>query len=202
MVAHPERSKERGDARLFAQSRSPRRTRMTGMAVAVRLLDLPRMHPLLLWEPILPATCLVFRERGIEPPYRFVLAVEEVPGFGTDALDVEIDPGGVSAEWMERCARTFEPSRLIEFAAIAIAGLSLHSAGGHELVDLARRGSAADYLVDAARHHLEIAGRSRRRDLESAWEQKQPRLLERSERGCYPCISEFETCTGRLVFRG
>ena len=57
-------------------------------------------------------------------------------------------------------------------------------------------------LVDAARHHLEIAGRSRRRDLDTAWEQKQPRLLERSERGCYLCVSEFETCTGRLEFRG
>jgi hypothetical protein len=70
------------------------------------------------------------------------------------------------------------------------------------MVDVARRGSAADYLVDAARHHLEIAGRSRRRDLETAWEQKQPRLLERSQRGCYLCVTEFETFTGRLVFRG
>ena len=72
----------------------------------------------------------------------------------------------------------------------------------HELVDLTRRGSAADYLVDAARLHLEIGGRSRRRDLETAWEQKQPRLPERSPRGCYLCLSEFEAYTGRLAFRG
>jgi hypothetical protein len=172
------------------------------MAVGVRLRDLPRMHPLLLWDPIIPATCSVFRQRGVEPPFRLVFCVEDVPGFGTDTLQLEIDPSGVSAETIERCERTFEPSRHIEFAAIAVAGLVLQVAGSHELVDLARRGSAADYLVDAARHHLEIGGRSRRRDLDTAWEQKRPRLLEHSARGCYLCLSEFETYTGRLAFRG
>ena len=49
----------------------------------------------------------------------------------------EINPTDVSAELMERCQRTFEASRHIEFAAIAVAALGLHVAGGHELVDLA-----------------------------------------------------------------
>jgi hypothetical protein len=171
------------------------------MAVGVALLDLPQMHPLLLWQPIIPAACLVFRQRDIEPPFRFVLGVEDVPGFGTDVLDLSIDPTGISTSMIKRCQRTFEASRHIEFAAIAIAGMGLHLAGNHELVDVARRGSAADYLVDAARHHLEIGGRSRRRDLDAAREQKQPRLLERSERACYLCVSEFEAFTGRLAFR-
>ena len=169
------------------------------MSVGVALLDQPRMHPLLLWRPIIPATCLVLRQRGMEPPSRFVLAVEDVPAFGTDVLELLIDPTGISTPLIERCQRTFEASRHIEFAAIAIAGLGLHMAGNHELVDVARRGSAADYLVDSARHHLEIGGRSRRRDLDAAWEQKQPRLLEHSERACYLCVSEFETFTGRLA---
>jgi hypothetical protein len=172
------------------------------MPVALRLIDLPRMHPLLLWEPIILATCLVFRQRGIEPPFGVRIAVEAVPGFGTDDLDMEIDPSGVSQELIERFERTFEASRQVEFAGIAVAALGWHVAGGHELVDVAVRGSRADYLVDAARHHLEIAGRSRRRDLDAAWEQKQPRLLERSEHGCYLCVSEFQTFTGRLVFQG
>src|SRR5262249_34985739 len=133
--------------------------------------------------------------------YRFVLTVEGVPGFGTDTLELDIDATGVSPDMIERCRRTFEPSRLIELAAIAVTALGLHVAGSHELVDVARRGRAADYLVDAARLHLEIAGRSRRRDLDTAWEQKQPRLRRRSERGCYLCVSEFETFTGRLAFR-
>src|SRR5712691_8037921 len=43
--------------------------RKSVMASAMRLLDLPRMHPMLLWEPIIPATCSVFRQRGLEPPF-------------------------------------------------------------------------------------------------------------------------------------
>ena len=74
-----------------------------------------------------------------------MLAVEDVPGFGTDVLELLIDPTGIATPVIERCQRTFEASRHIEFAAIAIAGLGLHMAGNHELVDVARRGSAADY---------------------------------------------------------
>jgi len=116
------------------------------MAVAVSLSGLPQMHPLLLWEPIIPAAFLVFQQRGMEPPYRFVMAIEDLPGFGTDMLELAIETPGISPLTIERCERTFEVSRLIEFAAIAIAGLTLHAAGGHELIDVARRGSAADYL--------------------------------------------------------
>jgi hypothetical protein len=154
-----------------------------------------------MWEPVVPATCLVFGQRGIEPPFRFNLAVEGVPGFGTDSLELLIDPTGVSASAVERCQRTFEAWRQIEFAAIAIAGLGLYIAGDHVLVEVARRGSGADYIVDASRHHMEIGGRSRRRDLEAAWDQKQQRLLEKSGRPCYLCVSEFETFTGRLAFK-
>jgi hypothetical protein len=59
-----------------------------------------------------------------------------------------------------------------------------------------------DYLVDQAGHQLEIAGRSRQRDLETAWRQKWERLLERGGTGFYLCVTEFETATGRLTFIG
>ena len=162
------------------------------MAVPVRLLDLPRMHPLLLWDPIIPAAYVVFRGRGVEPPFRFLLAVEGVPGFGTESLELQIDPTGIPAELVGRCERTFEASRRIEFAAIAVTALGLNVAGAHEMIDVARRGSAADYLVDAARHHLEIAGRSRRRDLDAAWEQKEPRFLEDAIRHIVDNMAERE----------
>ena len=55
-------------------------------------------------------------------------------------LELAIETPGISPLMIERCERTFELSRLIEFAAIAIAGLTLHAAGGHELIDVARRG--------------------------------------------------------------
>src|SRR5262245_16670377 len=81
-----------------------RRTWLSGVA----LLELPRMHPLLLWQPIIPTTCLDFLQRGIELPFRFLLAVEDVPGFGTDVLELLIDATGVSTPEIERCQRTFE----------------------------------------------------------------------------------------------
>jgi hypothetical protein len=170
------------------------------MDVPVRLIDLPAMHPELLWETILTAAGAVLSETAFEPPYSFALAVENVLGFGCDECRLLIDPVGVSPNRMAQVRRTYEASRLVELAGIAIAGLGLHHAGGHEIVDIAVRGSAADYLVDQAHHHLEIAGRSRRSDLETAWRLKWARLAERWGVGFYLCAAEFESLTGRLAF--
>ena len=60
--------------------------------------------------------------------------------------------------------------------------------------------NAADYLVDAAHHRLEIAGRSRRHDVEVAWQQKRQRLTGQREGGFYLCVSEFESTAARLAF--
>jgi hypothetical protein len=97
--------------------------------------------------------------------------------------------------------RTYEPFRLVELAAIAIAGLGLYHAGGHEIRDIALRGSGADYLVDEFNHPLEIAGRSRRTDFDVAWGQRWRRLSDCSAGGFYVCVAEFETPSGRLAFR-
>jgi hypothetical protein len=48
---------------------------------------------------------------------------------------------------------------------------------------------------------LEIAGRSRKSDFEAAWQQRLLRLAERTTNGFYLCVIEFETLTGRLLFR-
>lgn len=170
------------------------------MDVPVRLLDLPAMHPELLWETIITATAAVLDQGGTEPPYPFGLAVENVLGFGSEECRLLIDPEGVSAIRLAQVRRTYEPSRLVEMAAIAITALGLHSAGGHEILDIAIRGSAADYLVDQAHHHLEIAGRSRRSDLEAAWRQRWERLADQWGSGFYLCVAEFERSTGRLAF--
>jgi hypothetical protein len=170
------------------------------MDALVRLVDLPGMHPNLLWDTIIPATVAVFADIGASAPHPLPLTVQAVPGFGSQGFQLLIDPGGVSPELLAKVRRTYEPSRLIELAAIAVAALGLHRAGGHQMVDVARRGSGADYLVDEAHHHLEIAGRSRRRDLEAAWEQKQQRLTVRSGPGFYVCVAEFESPAARLAF--
>ncbi len=170
------------------------------MDVTLRLVDLAAMHPRLLWETIITAAAAVLGEGANPPPYVFTLTVQDVPGFGSGELRLLADPAGVTTDRVTRIRRTYEPSRLVELAAIAVTGAGLHQAGGHEIRDLAVRGSAADYLVDALEHHLEIAGRSRRSDLEAAWEQKWQRLTDLHKGGFYVCVSEFQTHTGRLAF--
>lgn len=149
------------------------------MDVPVRLTDLPVMHPELLWETIIAATAAVLGEEAASPPHPFALTVENVPGFGSDECRLLIDPQEVGVKQLAQVRRTYEPSRLVELAAIAVAGLGLHAAGGHEIIDVAVRGSGADYLVDHARHHLEVAGRSRRGDFETAWHPRWERLTDR-----------------------
>ncbi len=115
-------------------------------------------------------------------------------------MTLVLDPTGVSDDAVVRLRRTYEPHRLVELAAIAVAGIGLHHVGGLEIVDLAVRGSAADYLVGTARQTLEIAGRSRRSDFATAWEQKRGRLEGRGGRGSFLRVAEFETPAGRLAF--
>jgi hypothetical protein len=170
------------------------------MDVPARLIDLPAMHPELLWETIITATAAVLTNHGEEPPYAFALSIENVLGFGSEDCRLLIDTAGVLANRVAQVRRTYEPSRLVELAAIAVAALGLHHAGGHEIVDLAVRGSAADYLVGEAHHHLEIGGRSRRSDFETAWRQKWQRLADLWGTGFYLCVAEFETPAGRLAF--
>jgi hypothetical protein len=170
------------------------------MDVVVRLLDLPRMHPNLLWDTIIPATTTVLGDIGTSQPHPLPLSVENVPEFGGNELRLLIDPAGVVPEVVARVRRTYEPSRLIELAVIAVAALGLRSTGGHQIMDITRRGSGADYLVDDSHHHLEIAGRSRRRDLDAAWQQKQQRLVGSSAGGFYVCVVEFESPAARLAF--
>lgn len=159
-----------------------------------------RDAPSVALESILTATAAVLEDLSAPAPYPVTLTVENVPGFGSETCRLLIDPAGVSPNHVARIRRTYEPSRLVELAAIAVTALGLHHAGGHEILDVAVRGSAADYLVDQAGHQLEVAGRSRQRDLETAWRQKWQRLIERGGTGFYLCVTEFETATGRLAF--
>jgi hypothetical protein len=171
------------------------------MAVSLRLVDLADLHPGLLWDTIALAAAAVLREGGREPPHLFSLEVVDVIGFGSGTLRLQLDPTGLPLTRIPQLCRTYEPFRLVELAAIAVAAAGLAVAGEHQILDLAVRGSGADYLVDAAGHRLEIAGRSRKADIEVAWQQKWQRLRDHRQGGSYVCVSEFETLTGRLGFR-
>jgi hypothetical protein len=85
-------------------------------------------------------------------------------------------------------------------AAIATAGLTLHHAGGHQIMDVTRRATAADHVVGEAEWLLEVAGRSRRVDLESAWSVRWERLTEQFGRGFFVFVAEFESPQARFGF--
>jgi hypothetical protein len=158
------------------------------------------MHPCLLWDDIIAAAVAVLDERGISAPFRFALEVDDVPNHGSGVIDLQIVKGGISNAQIAKVRRTFEAHRLVELASIAVAGLGLFAAGGHQIRDIALRGSSADYLVDEENYLLEVAGRSRRSDFQSAWDVRWNRLADRSNSGFFVCISEFETPAGRLAF--
>jgi len=171
------------------------------MDITVRLMDLSAMHPRLLWDDIVAATVVVCSTTHPHAPFPCVLTVQDLPGFGSEPLRLAIDPTGVASDHVRRLQRTYEASRLVELAAIAIAGLGLYYGGGHAIRDVALRGSGADYLVDEANHLLEVAGRSRRRGFGAAWQQRWQRLTDYPGSAYYVCVVEFETPAGRLTFR-
>jgi hypothetical protein len=168
--------------------------------VLCRLVDLPEMHPRLLWDSIIVATAAILEDRFHELPRRMPLELQDIPGFGSDELTPNIDCGGIDGDRIARLRRTYEPSRQVELAAIAIAALGLSIAGNHEIRDVAIRGSAADYLVDEDGYQLEIAGRTRRVDFGIAWQQRWERLSDHIGSAFFVCVVEFETPTGRLAF--
>ena len=103
------------------------------MDIAVRLVELTAMHPRLLWADIIAATVAVCSAAHQRAPFPLALAVQDLPGFGSAELRFTIDPVEVAPEHVSRLQRTYESSRLVELAAIAIAGLGLYYGGGHEV---------------------------------------------------------------------
>jgi hypothetical protein len=172
----------------------------SNMNVTAHLDNLTIMHPQLSWNDMRAAAVAIFADSGAMPPFEFELEVKDVPGFDDDTLWMKIDARTISDAYVAQLRRTYEPARLVELAAIAIAGLALYHAGGHVIDDVALRGTGADYLVDEGSYLLEVAGRSRRRDFQSAWRQKWQRLLAKVGGGFFVCVAEFESRSGRLAF--
>ena len=170
------------------------------MEVSCRLVDLLELHPRLLWDTVILATHAVLLDRFQDRTHQINLDVRNVPGFGSSEMILSIDIAGIDVGRLARLRRTYETTRQVELASIAIAGLALHHAGNHEIRDIGIRGSAADYLVGEEGYLLEIGGRTRRTDFAVAWAQKWDVLSERAASGFFVCVVEFETPAGRLWF--
>ncbi|HEV2946879.1 MAG TPA: hypothetical protein VGX70_05865 [Gemmataceae bacterium] len=172
------------------------------MEISVEISDLPQIHPRLLWRDIVGAAAVVLEEKNRQQRASFDLQLQGLPGFEEDKLRLSISLAGVSPSDRARIVRTYEAHRLVELSAIAITGLGLYHGGGHEIRDIAVRGSMADYLVDDENRLLEIAGRSRQSDFEYTWNQKLERLKNQGITSFYLSVAEFERFTGRLAFLG
>jgi hypothetical protein len=160
------------------------------------------MHPCLLWNDILAATVAVLDRQSSEGHCTISLQLQEIPGYGSGESKLEIIVAGLPDEWIIKVRHTYEGHRLVELAAIAMAGLALFCSGGHQIRDVSLRGSSADYLVDDELYLLEVAGRSRKGDFQTAWNERWHRLTEGSTAGFYVSVTEFETPVSRLRFGG
>lgn len=169
------------------------------MDAVFRLTDLSQFHPRLEWDAIVVSAAAVLTASPTERP-QVDFSIDSVPGFDETTIQLQMDLNGISEVQIEKARRTFEKPRLVEFAAIALAGIGLHLAGGHEIWDVALRGSSADYLVDEAEYLLEVSGRSRKADFQSAWDERWNRLKSRSHRGFFVCVAEFESNAAKLAF--
>src|SRR5260370_20042708 len=103
------------------------------MDISTSLVGLAEMHPELEWQEITAATVAVLEDGGLEAPFQVPLDLIDVPGFGTERLNLLIERTGIPAERVTRLRRTYEPPRRIELAAIALTGLGLYHGGGHEI---------------------------------------------------------------------
>jgi hypothetical protein len=145
-----------------------------------RLRDLEEMHPRLEWRIPALAAAAILSDRQKSSRFELDLRVESVPGFGTGRLQLNIDVSELRRTDIGKIRRFYQRPGLVEEAAIAVAGLALYYAGGHEIRDVAVHGAGADYLVDEENCLLEVSGRSQRRDVREAWQQRVRRLRRRA----------------------
>ena len=127
------------------------------MEARCRLADLFELHPRLLWDTAILATQAALLDRFHDRPPRIDLDIRNVPGFGSGEMVLSIGNAGIDNGRLARFRRTYEPTRQVELASIAIAGLALHHAGSHEIRELRSR-QRADYLVGDEGYLLEVAG--------------------------------------------
>jgi len=90
--------------------------------VRLKLTGLPEMHPCLLWNDILAAAVAVVEQDTASRSYPVFLQIQEIPGYGSGEVQLEITVAGVPRGDVAKARRTYASHRLVELAAIAVAG--------------------------------------------------------------------------------
>jgi len=170
------------------------------MELQTQLAYLSDMHARLQWDDIIPATAAVLSKGNELPRATLTCETLDLPLFAGSILQITIDWSDIAKTAIDRIQRTYDSARLVELSGIALAGLTIYHAGGHEIRDIAYRGSSADYLVDDTFNRLEVAARSRKGDMETAWRQREQRLRESGSEYFYLFVCELETMTARLGY--
>jgi hypothetical protein len=83
-------------------------------------------------------------------------------------------------------------------SAIAVAGIAVSQVLWRQIVDIALRGTGADYLIGLEMELLEVAGRSHKADFSSAWNERVDRLKKRWPEPAWLCVVEWESPYSRL----
>ncbi len=80
------------------------------MDAKCRLVDLPELHPRLLWDTAILAAHAVLSRRFQDRPHRISLDVRNAPGFGSGELVLSIDYAGIDDDRLAHLRRAFEPT--------------------------------------------------------------------------------------------
>lgn len=167
------------------------------MEIVAKINDLPLFHPELLWLPFQLALGTVM-ERSVG--WETVIPIEVDVSFASfESMELVLDGEGLARMDLRKIQKSYEPHRLVEMAAIGLAALALYYACGYRINDIGPYGSGADYLVEEE-YSLEVAGRSRRVDFNSAWREKWNFLQNTLQSGFFLFVAEFETPAGKLAF--
>lgn len=171
------------------------------MEITTPLTELSAIHPNLVWSQLIAACAAVLGPTRERTSHRLEVGLGGISSFDDDKIILQIQTTRIDPGEVLGVARTFEPSRLVEMAAIVVAALVLFHVAHLEIRDVALRGSRADYLVGERGYLLEVGGRSRQQDLAAAWRDKWAGLLEREVGGFFLSLTEFETPAGRFAFQ-
>lgn len=125
-------------------------------------------------------------------PVQVISTADEI----SETVEFEVFTTELAREQASRVERTYERSRLVEMSAIA--GIAISQVLWCQIVDVALRGTGAEYLIGPSNELLEVAARSHQTDFARAWNERRERLKRRWSHPAWLCVVEWESPFSRL----